>query len=133
MLLDDIGDYLSSGGLGTLGTDMFLSTLPDEPDTVISIFETGGSSPMHTMGANPPLAEFPSFQVICRARRYDDARVLAKDADILLNGVRNRLINGVMYRWIMAQQSPFFISRDEQNREEIGCNYSVVRDSATSS
>ena len=133
MLLDDIGDYLSSGGGYVSGTDLFLSILPDQPDAAIALFETGGGVPHHTMGGSNPVAELPTLQVVCRAKRYDDARLLAKDVDILLNGVRNRLINGVMYRWIQAQQSPFFINRDEQQRDEVACNYSIIRDSATSS
>ena len=90
MLLDDIGDYLSSGGIGTVGLTVFKSLLPDSPDACVAIFETGGFPSLHTMSASSPAAENPTFQVVCRAGNYEEARLLAKDVDILLNGVRNR-------------------------------------------
>lgn len=132
MLLDDIGDYLSSGGIGTLGVNLFLSMLPDAPDSCVAVFETGGLPSIHTMNGTTPIAEYPSVQVICRAKNYTTARILARDVDFLLNGLRNRTINGVQYKWVQHQQSPFFIMRDENNREEIGCNYNIIRHAATS-
>ena len=133
MLLDDLGDYLSSGGMGTVGINVFLSLLPDQPDTCVSVFETGGSASLHTMGGTNPVAENPSVQIICRAKTYTTARILAKDVDLLMNGLRNRTINGVKYSWVQGVQAPFFIARDANNREEVGCNYNIIRDSATSS
>lgn len=131
MLLDDIGDYLSSGGVGTLATDLFLGELPDTPDTCVAVFETGGFDPVYTMKQRAPVAKRPSIQVICRAKRYDVARLLAGKVDQLLSGLRYREINGVMYKWIQAQQEPFFIDKDENEREEIGCNYSIICDSTS--
>ena len=57
MLLDDIGDLLTTGSIGTVGSDVFLSLLPDTPDQCVSVFETGGSAPLHTMGGANPAAE----------------------------------------------------------------------------
>jgi hypothetical protein len=128
-----MGDLLSSGGIGVLGSNLFLSLMPDQPDTCVAVFETGGFPALHTMGVSNPVAENPGIQVICRGANYQTARILAKDVDVLLNGLRNRTINGVTYRWVQGNQAPFFLMRDENNREEIGCNYSIIRDSATSS
>src|SRR6185295_4649300 len=94
MLLDDIADYLSSGGIGTVGGssgNIFKGIMPDSPDTVVGIFETGGFMAAHTMNPNPGQAvcEQPSIQVMCRAGQYDYvvARTKAHSIYKLLDGM----------------------------------------------
>ena len=58
-ILESVGDYLqnsaSSFGAhssqGTLGTSLFLGTLPETPDACVAVYENSGSSPTFTMGA----------------------------------------------------------------------------------
>ncbi len=47
MLLDDLADVLSDGGMGTIYKDY----MPTSPDAAISIYGAGGQSPTHTMKA----------------------------------------------------------------------------------
>lgn len=135
MLLDDLGDYLSTQGLGAVGAVIFKSTLPDAPDECISIFESGGFASVHTMSTGPGVAvmEQPTVQVICRSTRYDSARRLAQNVDLVLNGLRDVVINGISYQWAEAQQSPFQIGKDTQERHEVACNYRILKQVATSS
>lgn len=135
MLLDDLGDYLSTQGVGTVGTDIFLSNMPDAPDDCLAIFESGGFESVHTMSTGPGLAvlERPSIQVLCRSKRYDTARDLARQVDLVLNGVRDTVINGITYNYIVAQQSPMQVGKDSLDRQEVAQNFRIQKSVATSS
>lgn len=132
MLLDDVGDYLSSGGLGTVGTDIFKGWMPDAPPAAIAIYETGGRAPDHSMASTAGAAvavEWPRVQVVCRADSfdYDAARTKAHSVFKLLDGLPPRAINGVSYLWGAAVQSPFLLDRDADGRVSIACNYDIAK------
>lgn len=131
MLLDDITDYLSSGGIGTIGTNLFGGFMPDTPDVAVAVYESGGRPPDVAMGpsAGAVAMEWPSVQVVCRATAYDYAvaRTKAHDAFKLLQGLPTRTINGTQYHWGMARQSPFLMGRDEAGRVLIACNYDIAK------
>ena len=40
-VLDDLATRIATAISGTVGTDVFKSILPPEPDAVVSVFETG--------------------------------------------------------------------------------------------
>lgn len=131
-LLDDIADYLSSGGIGTVGTNLFKGFAPDTPNALTVIYETGGQAPVHAMNASAGQAvvEMPRIQVVCRATAYDysTARSTAHSVFKLLDGLPARSINSVAYKWGAAIQSPFLMGRDEAGRVLIACNYDVVKE-----
>ena len=78
-VLEDAADHLEDNGLGTVGTDIFLSVLPQSPDVCTALFEYAGSAPKETMGT---MLARPRLQVVCRAGRddYPTARDAALDA-----------------------------------------------------
>lgn len=133
MLLDDIGDYLSSQGIGTVGTDIFKGFLPEATTAAVALYETGGRGPDVAMGAGPigstVAMEWPRVQVVCRADEYDYATARSKAHDIfkLLHGMPARVINSTSYQWAAAVQSPYLMGRDESNRVLISCNYDVAK------
>ena len=129
MLLDEIGSYLASGGVGTLGTDLFLGQLPDSPDAAVVVFETGGMGSVHTMSTGPgnAIAERPRVQVVARAATYSAARTKAHDVFLLLDGLRARTLGSTRYLWGQGVQSPFLLERDQANRTKIACNYELVK------
>jgi hypothetical protein len=132
MILDDITDYLSSGGVGTVGTNLFKGFLPESPDAATVVYETGGSAPVHAMNplAGQAVVELPSVQVVCRdvAYEYATARATAHSVFKLLSGLPTRSINGTAYKWGAARQSPFLMGRDEAGRVLIACNYDIVKE-----
>ena len=133
-LSDDLCDVLSSGGLGTTGTDLFKGIVPSTPDELTAVFETGGGPTIHAMSAGPGTAilERPHVQVLTRALRADSAKKRAQDAGRLLDALQ-RSVNGVRYHSVFALQSPFFLRRDEANRVEFSQNFEIVRFPASSS
>lgn len=132
MFLDDLSDYLSSGGItGTI----FTGVMMDTPDAAVGLYETGGTAPTHAMNPNPGQAvvERPSVQVVCRAAAddYAAARTKAQAIFVLLDGLPTRTINGVAYKWGAARQSPFLMGRDESGRVLVACNFDVVKAMST--
>lgn len=135
MLLDDIADYLSSGGIGTVGTDIFKGYMPGPPavDAVVAIYETGGTAPIRAMSPGPGttvVVQRPRIQVVCRAATdaYLTARTKAKSVYDLIEGLPTREINGVAYKWGAAVQEPFVMGRDESGRVLVACNYDIVKE-----
>lgn len=127
-------DYLSSGGIGTAGTDLFAGYMPDAPNAAVAVYETGGISPIHRMsptaGLGAVVVERPSIQVVCRnvPEEYLTARTKAHSVFKLLSGLPDRSINGVSYKWGEARHSPFLMGRDEAGRILIACNYDIIKE-----
>jgi hypothetical protein len=138
VILDDLLDYLSTSGMGTVGStadgSLFYSQLPPEVIACIGLFETGGLSSIHTFSGGPgnAVVERPRVQVVSRAATYATARARAQDAFMLLDGLANRTINGVRYLSITAVQSPFDMGRDDNNYPRVACNFDVVKSLSTS-
>lgn len=76
-------------------------------------------------GAGLAVAERPRVQVVVRSNAYSTGRTKANDVFRLMDGLRERTINGVTYKWAAAIQSPFLMARDENDRALIACNYEV--------
>lgn len=132
MLLDDLADYLSSGGIAS---PIYKGVMPEGTDAAVAIYETGGTAPVHAMNpaAGMAVVERPSVQVVCRAAAddYEAARTKAHAIFKLLDGLPTRSINGVEYKWGSARQSPFLFGRDEAGRVLIACNYDIVKELST--
>lgn len=126
MILDDFADYLSVNGMGTIYKDY----MPTMPDSVITCYTAGGQAPTFTMKA-PHVLEEPRVQIICRSLSLQEAHETARGIYGIMSGVRDQLINGVMYRWISAAQEPFLLGRDQNARFTVACNYDVKKDRST--
>jgi hypothetical protein len=105
-ILESIGDYLQNTSSafgahtsqGTLGTTLFLATLPESPDVCTAVFENSGTPPAFTMGSGGIAIDYPMLQIICRAGRedYPVARdkievirnLLASITDVTISGVK---------------------------------------------
>lgn len=133
MILSDIGDYLSSGGIGTVGSTsnwgIYLGKQPDAPDRCVTVYEYGGAASLHAMSSGPgrAVAERPRVQVVVRTNSYSTGRTKANDVFRLLDGLRERAINGVTYKWAAAIQPPFALGRDENDRQLIACNFEIIK------
>jgi|TARA_Y100000310_G_scaffold85390_1_gene82255 hypothetical protein len=139
MLLDDIGDILSTGGIGTVASTedwgIFYGFLPPSPDRAVAIFETAGNESIRAMSSGPgeAPAEQPRFQVRVRGEVYDyvEARRKARDCFNLLDQLGGVTVNATRYLWVSALQSPFALGLDDNNRPSVVCNFSVVKGLST--
>lgn len=138
MLLNDIGTLLSSGGVGTVGSDLFLGLMPAAPDNATCVYETGGRAPARAMhsAAGQASMTYPHIQIVVRgaADTYEVARAVAQKAFLLLDGLPHRTINTTCYLGGESLQAePFLLGRDEQFRPLIACNYELAKRLATTS
>jgi len=140
MLAEDIADVLSTGGMGTVASTIFIGPLRDNVDTGVAVIETGGIFPVHafssgpatTIGAGVAVVERPRVQVFSRAPDYATARAQAQNAFNLLDGMQDRTVNSVKYLYVEAVQSPVDLGRDKNDRQRFSVNFDVTKNVSTS-
>ncbi len=134
VLLDDLSDYLTTGGVATAGTNMFIGGFLDQPDEQVSMLESGGFPPIETMSAGPSthVAEMPTVQVLVRGGRNErqGPRTLANSVFHALSGLRNQTINGLKYHYIQCQP-PAIVDIDANNRTVFSINCTITRNRST--
>jgi minor capsid protein len=134
-VLDDLGTYLHTAGLGTLGTTLFLGGLPldapgiSTPDQIAGLVETPGFPPQ-SVHTPPGLGwELPSVQVLVRGAPYDyaGARTWAQDIFVALGTVKNQTLSGTYYFWISPHQSVFKLRDDDYARPIVTCQFTCAK------
>jgi hypothetical protein len=128
MMLDEIGAYLATNGVGTVGTTIFKGVMPDLPVVQIGLFEYQGLGSVDASGG--VVAYRPRLQVIVRgpASGYSAARTTAETIHTLLNRTGSLTLTGVKYHFIKALSTPMFIGRDANNNIRIGINFQIVKE-----
>jgi len=128
-LLDELGTYLEAQVASlTLGTNLFLGRLPDDPDTCVVLYEYGGDVPVNTMGSDAmPPVERPRIQIMTRAAGYSSARTLSLECWTAIEAILNESLSGTLYHRISANQSPFPLERDSQDRVLFAQNFRVMK------
>ena len=140
MLLDDVVTYLDAQSatfakLSASGGNLSKAFMPDAspaPDTLVTLYETGGLAPVHVFstGGTTRYFEQPGLQLISRSTSYATARTNAEAAYIILDSVAGQGLptsSGISYLSIDAVQSPFSLGRDGNDRYLVGCNFQVVK------
>lgn len=123
MLIRDIAQILQTNGIGTIGVDIFLGQLPASPDNVVVVFEYAGEPPdLHWSG------EYPGLQILARNKSYDAGRQKIEQVKNILHGMAETVINSHRFLLIRANQSPFFLERDENNRAIFVCNFRIIKE-----
>jgi len=128
-MLDDLGTYLEAQvGSLTLGTNLFLGRMPDSPDVCVTLYEYGGGAPTNVMGGdNMPPIEEPRVQVLTRADGYTATRTLAGECWTAIEAILNESLSGTLYHRVSANQSPFPLERDSQDRVLFAQNFRVLK------
>ena len=131
MLLDEIGSYLQSVGVGAVGSTIFKGDLPDEPVACLALLDGPSSMPDFAHGTDGPNIEYPRFQIIARGTREAGgqiaARQLADNAYVALCRVVNLTLSGTRYLRIEPLQTPFLIGRDANGNVQIGANFEATK------
>ena len=149
MMLKEIGTYLATQNVGTVGTDIFLGLMPDQPDNCIALFEYAGSPPdLHWNG------EYPGLQVRVRNKSYAAARTKIGEVVTALHGLYEQTlgggdgdeepvgdgdegngdggepipVTGTRYLLIKARGSPEILKRDASNRVELVLNFEIIKE-----
>lgn len=127
-ILESVGTYLQTSGQGTLGTSLFLSVMPESPDSVVAVYENTGNTPYFTMGAAATAIDRPLIQVICRAGRgdYPTARDKADSIRSLLGAVTQMTLSGLYVLRIEPQGSVIPMGDDENLRPLVSVNFECM-------
>lgn len=126
--LTELGTFLSTSMSLTEGTELFLGSRPDDPDTVLVLYEYPGGAPEYVQNQMPPIVEKVQIQVLARAKRYEEASVLAHRAWIALAPITNAVLSGTKYRSIRPNASPAILGRDTNDRLMVYFNASVEKE-----
>tara|TARA_R100000781_G_C4068686_1_gene123705 strand:- start:676 stop:1092 length:417 start_codon:yes stop_codon:yes gene_type:complete len=126
-----IGSNTASCSFDTTGVtgNVFISTMPSSPDTVVMVSEYGGV----VDDKNP----YSDINVQVRVRGNKDPRTsynIAKEIFDELQGLTNTTLisSGKRVVKVVAQNTPIDIGRDDNGRHEWTVNFQIeVRDSGT--
>lgn len=128
-ILEAVGNKLATDGLGTLGTNIFLSLMPDTPDLCTAVYEYSGLTPIDTFGASVNIQlDRPSIQVMTRAGRNDyvAARDRAVNVRNALAKVSNSNLSGIQILRIAPLSAINAIGLDEKDRPLVTVSFTVV-------
>ena len=124
-VLEALGAYIDANrGDLTIGTNLFLSKMPDTPDTCVCIYEYQGSAPVMTFGATAIQMDRPSVQISVRAARddYATARDLAQALRTLVSGIVDVTSSGVVMKRVEPTGTFYALSVDQLERPRVVFN-----------
>jgi hypothetical protein len=127
VLLDAIGAKLQTDNVGTLGTNIFLSTMPENPDAIVAVYEYAGSAPDFTMGSGLYAIQHPNIQLRIRGARedYQTAAARANAARDSLASIVNTTISGIAIIRVSPTGSINPLGFDGNDRPLFSINFSI--------
>ena len=125
-LLDALGTYLQTQTVGTLGTNLMLGRMPEQPDACVALFESS-LGPDHTMGASVSAVDKFTLRILCRSARLDYPAAQAKATAVraILGAVRDTTLSGVKIMTIMSTSEPYPVRYDDDDRPLFGADFVV--------
>jgi hypothetical protein len=118
MLIDDVASYLQTSGLGTVGTNIFKSYLPDSVDDALVVLDTGGMMPDSYL----PTKE-PTIEVLIRASSYSDGRDKLDLVRAALHRNDNITMGSTYFYFIHALSEGGHLGRNERGLDEFSINF----------
>lgn len=100
-----------------------LGDYPDDPDNIITLYQSGGADPSHTFSSRE--FEEPTFQVRIRNISYAVAITKAEAIKDALDGQTELTINSNRYISIFQQGDILPLGKDKRNRSEFSLNFRV--------
>ena len=124
-ILEAVGDYLVTNGQGTLGTNLFLGVLPEDPDSCVAVFESEGGAPVYTLGAGGIRIDAPNLQILVRSSRddYPTARNKVDTIRQLLASLTDTTISTINIMRVEATGSVGLVGLDEKSRPIMSANF----------
>lgn len=118
-LIDDIAQHLEDNSIGTLGTDVFKSQLPETGSLpVIGVFDTGGTAPDIDLPTKSP-----TFQVYLRAATYTEGKNKLDAIRALLHRTLAETIGSTYFYYIYAISEGGHIGTNENGQDEFSINF----------
>jgi hypothetical protein len=119
-IISDVGDYLEVNGIGTLGTNLFKSYLPDNANAGIAVLDTGGLKPDVDLPTKSP-----TFQILIKSTTYSSGKAKLDSVRSLLHRKFNsELVAGQNYfYYILAQSEGGHLGKNERGLHEFSINF----------
>lgn len=121
MLSENLATYLASNGQGTLGSSIFLGSMPDTSSNAILLEDTGGLEPNRyiTIKKN-------TVQVTIRNKSYRTGITKANAIyDLLHQSYDQTNIGGEDVMLIEALSEPNYLGKDESGRYLFSVNFLI--------
>lgn len=124
--LDEIADYLASGGIGTVPTPsvagtIFTGELPPEPEDCIAVLGRDGTMPQSSLTI--PDLKFPGFQVLVRNADYDTGWAKLQAVRTRLHGKIGLQLASYFVLRMHANSEGGSIGKDDIGRQEFSINF----------
>lgn len=125
----DIATLLnSSGDLSlVLGTDLFYSKFPANPDDCVAVFDNPGGAPLLSFQKETSDYYYSSVSVRCRNVNYDLGYAQIFSILEYLHGLHNQTINATLYTLIKAENDPQVLGWDDNDRIIFFINFMTQR------
>jgi hypothetical protein len=121
----DVKDMLTDSGAGldlVFGTNLFIASMPDTPNTCSVIVDTGG------FGQGQYGYEYPSLQILHRSTDYTTGYDFMRDVKYRLHYNRNNEVwNGTRYIQIAVTSDILYLGQDDKNRYQFSLNFQIQR------
>ncbi len=127
-VLQELGEYLEDQSIATVGTQLFLSRMPDSPNSCLALYITPGLGALRAFRSSPgSVAERPRIQVLSRSKTFNAAMSASLLVYSALEGLGNTDMSGVTFLYIEAIQPPFQMPPSEDKRVHVAQNFQIVK------
>lgn len=125
----DIATLLSDqSSLGlTVGTDLFFSRMPDNPDDCVAIVDGPGNTPMLAQAKLANNYYYSAITIYARNTDYTLGWQALNQIIEFLHGHSNEVIDGTYYALIKALSDPQVLEYDANERIVLMVNFEVQR------
>lgn len=120
----DIKDMMEDSGSDldvVFGTNLFIASMPDSPNTCTVLLDTGGGD-QGQYGY-----EYPRVQMLHRNTDYTTGRNFLRDVKYYLHHKNNETWNGTRYIEIATRSDILYLGQDDKNRYQFSLNFQVQR------
>jgi hypothetical protein len=117
-MIDDIATHLQTQGVGTIGTDLFKSYLPDITGTAVAVLDTGGLEPDTYLPTHEP-----TFQVFVRSDTYSVGKAKLAAIRSALHQQKNLTVGSTYFYFILANSEGGHLGLNERGQNEFSMNF----------
>lgn len=119
-LIDDIAQYLEDQSVGTVGTNIFKSWLPDNDLAFsLAVLDTGGPAPDIDITS----LKSPTIQVLIRAEDYSTGKTKLAAVRSALHGIIETTVGSSYILYMHALSEGGHIGRNERGQDEFSINF----------
>lgn len=116
--LYDLATYLQTNGVGTLGTNLFYSYMPQSPDSCVAVLDGNGPAPD---GYLP--TQKPGIQIVVRSVDYETGTTKVDTIRALLQAKTPGFIGSTYVFFMLLTSEDTHLGRDEAGRDAFSMNF----------